>query len=152
MYEYGIMSFAHPYPSSLPFRTSKERSLALKHSSLTMYPSIESCLVALCACTCYFISNGLSMWDRVPYLSWYHSSTMPTVPHHVSHATRHDHCSSSSYSQSSCSVGRRRGCSRCLGYGPASRTTRRGPLIMPHKLEVRSTCPYTIFRRRVGFG
>lgn len=35
-------------------------SLTLKHSSLSLYPSIETCLVALCAYTCYFFSNGMS--------------------------------------------------------------------------------------------
>ncbi|TDL15123.1 hypothetical protein BD410DRAFT_796671, partial [Rickenella mellea] len=31
------------------------------HPSLALYPSIESCLLALIAYTCYFLSNGLSM-------------------------------------------------------------------------------------------
>ncbi|KAH9931608.1 sodium/hydrogen exchanger [Epithele typhae] len=35
-------------------------SLLLKHSSLSLYPSIETCLVALCAYMCYFFSNGIS--------------------------------------------------------------------------------------------
>jgi len=43
-------------------------SLILKHSSLTLYPSIESCLVALSAYTCYFFSNGLSMSGIVSLL------------------------------------------------------------------------------------
>lgn len=43
-------------------------SLLLKHSSLNLYPSIESCLVALCAYTCYFFSNGLSMSGIVSLL------------------------------------------------------------------------------------
>ena len=43
-------------------------SLVLKHSSLAKYPSIESCLVALCAYTCYFFSNGLSMSGIVSLL------------------------------------------------------------------------------------
>ncbi|KAH7911297.1 Sodium/hydrogen exchanger family-domain-containing protein [Hygrophoropsis aurantiaca] len=43
-------------------------SLVLKHSSLSLYPSIESCLVALCAYTCYFFSNGLSMSGIVSLL------------------------------------------------------------------------------------
>jgi solute carrier family 9 (sodium/hydrogen exchanger), member 6/7 len=43
-------------------------SLVLKHSSLTAYPSIETCLVALCAYTCYFFSNGLSMSGIVSLL------------------------------------------------------------------------------------
>lgn len=36
-------------------------SLGLKHSHLSSYPAIESCLVALVAYTSYFFSNGLSM-------------------------------------------------------------------------------------------
>ncbi|KAI8990393.1 sodium/hydrogen exchanger [Trametes punicea] len=43
-------------------------SLVLKHSSLTLYPSIETCLVALSAYTCYFFSNGLSMSGIVSLL------------------------------------------------------------------------------------
>ncbi|KAG2144004.1 sodium/hydrogen exchanger [Suillus cothurnatus] len=43
-------------------------SLVLKHSSMSLYPSIESCLVALCAYTCYFLSNGLSMSGIVSLL------------------------------------------------------------------------------------
>ena len=43
-------------------------SLLLKHSYLHHYPSIESCLVALCAYTCYFFSNGLSMSGIVSLL------------------------------------------------------------------------------------
>jgi solute carrier family 9 (sodium/hydrogen exchanger), member 6/7 len=34
-------------------------SLTLKHSSLSLFPSIETCLVALSAYTCYFLSNCL---------------------------------------------------------------------------------------------
>jgi solute carrier family 9 (sodium/hydrogen exchanger), member 6/7 len=36
-------------------------SLALKHSSLHLFPGIESCLVALVAYTSYFFSNGMKM-------------------------------------------------------------------------------------------
>ncbi|KAH9922207.1 Sodium/hydrogen exchanger family-domain-containing protein [Fomitopsis serialis] len=43
-------------------------SLILKHSSLMLYPSIESCLVALSAYTCYFFSNGMSMSGIVSLL------------------------------------------------------------------------------------
>jgi sodium/hydrogen exchanger-like protein 6/7 len=43
-------------------------SLVLKHSSLAIYPSIETCLVALCAYTCYFFSNGISMSGIVSLL------------------------------------------------------------------------------------
>ncbi|KAH8108385.1 sodium/hydrogen exchanger [Phellopilus nigrolimitatus] len=43
-------------------------SLTLKHSLLSQFPKIESCLVALCAYTCYFFSNGLSMSGIVSLL------------------------------------------------------------------------------------
>ncbi|KAH8092191.1 sodium/hydrogen exchanger [Cristinia sonorae] len=43
-------------------------SLLLKHSSLTLYPGIESCLVALSAYTCYFFSNGIGMSGIVSLL------------------------------------------------------------------------------------
>ncbi|KAL5525424.1 NHX1 [Sanghuangporus sanghuang] len=43
-------------------------SLTLKHSYLAQFPKIESCLVALCAYTCYFFSNGLSMSGIVSLL------------------------------------------------------------------------------------
>ncbi|KAI0651161.1 sodium/hydrogen exchanger [Trametes meyenii] len=43
-------------------------SLVLKHSSLSLYPSIETCLVALSAYTCYFFSNGLLMSGIVSLL------------------------------------------------------------------------------------
>lgn len=43
-------------------------SLLLKHSSLNAFPSIESCLVALSAYTCYFFSNGIGMSGIVSLL------------------------------------------------------------------------------------
>ena len=43
-------------------------SLLLKHSSLNLYPHIETCLVALAAYTSYFLSNGLSMSGIVSLL------------------------------------------------------------------------------------
>ncbi|TBU30998.1 sodium/hydrogen exchanger [Dichomitus squalens] len=43
-------------------------SLLLKHSSLSLYPQIETCLVALSAYTCYFFSNGMSMSGIVSLL------------------------------------------------------------------------------------
>ncbi|ESK93329.1 monovalent inorganic cation transporter [Moniliophthora roreri MCA 2997] len=43
-------------------------SLVLKHSSLSLYPQIESCLVALLAYTSYFLSNGLTMSGIVSLL------------------------------------------------------------------------------------
>ncbi|KAF8313295.1 Sodium/hydrogen exchanger family-domain-containing protein [Cantharellus anzutake] len=43
-------------------------SLALKHSSLSHFPGIESCLVALVAYTSYFFSNGIKMSGIVSLL------------------------------------------------------------------------------------
>ena len=43
-------------------------SLLLKHSSLNLYPRIETCLVALAAYTSYFLSNGLTMSGIVSLL------------------------------------------------------------------------------------
>ncbi|KAK1228363.1 monovalent cation:H+ antiporter, CPA1 (nhx1) [Marasmius sp. AFHP31] len=43
-------------------------SLMLKHSSLNLYPQIESCLIALLAYTSYFLSNGLTMSGIVSLL------------------------------------------------------------------------------------
>jgi len=43
-------------------------SLLLKHSSLHLFPAIESCLITLCAYTCYFFSNGLNMSGIVSLL------------------------------------------------------------------------------------
>ncbi|KAF5326457.1 hypothetical protein D9611_000965 [Ephemerocybe angulata] len=43
-------------------------SLLLKHSHLHYFPQIESCLVALCAYTCYFLSTGLSLSGIVSLL------------------------------------------------------------------------------------
>ncbi|KAG6820264.1 hypothetical protein H0H93_003272 [Arthromyces matolae] len=43
-------------------------SLILKHSSLHLFPSIESCLIPLVAYTCYFFSNGLEMSGIVSLL------------------------------------------------------------------------------------
>ena len=84
-------------------------SLMLKHSSLNLYPGIESCLVALIAYTSYFFSNGLHMsgkhpgiphfkisliclhYDRYRLLAllWYHSKTL-CLPHNVeTYSTHH---------------------------------------------------------------
>ena len=43
-------------------------SLTLKHSHLSFYPSLESCLVALMAYTSYFFSNGMQMSGIVSLL------------------------------------------------------------------------------------
>lgn len=41
-------------------------SLGLKHSHLSTFPHIESCLVALCAYTSYFFSNAIRMSGEFP--------------------------------------------------------------------------------------
>lgn len=43
-------------------------SLILKHSHLSSYPQIESCLVALTAYTCYFFSTGITLSGIVSLL------------------------------------------------------------------------------------
>ncbi|EIN05210.1 sodium/hydrogen exchanger, partial [Punctularia strigosozonata HHB-11173 SS5] len=43
-------------------------SLVLKHSALSHFPRLESCLVALSAYTCYFFSNGITMSGIVSLL------------------------------------------------------------------------------------
>ncbi|KAF8273222.1 Sodium/hydrogen exchanger family-domain-containing protein [Lactarius quietus] len=64
----GIFLLAFSVSMALGVAFGLAMSLVLKHSSLAMYPSIESCLVALCAYTCYFFSNGLSMSGIVSLL------------------------------------------------------------------------------------
>ncbi|KIM41873.1 hypothetical protein M413DRAFT_445084 [Hebeloma cylindrosporum] len=67
---HGIGIFLLSFSVSLALGVSfgLATSLMLKHSYLHLYPSIESCLVALCAYTCYFFSNGLSMSGIVSLL------------------------------------------------------------------------------------
>jgi sodium/hydrogen exchanger-like protein 6/7 len=43
-------------------------SLMLKHSRLSSYPPLESCLVTLVAYTSYFFSNGVTMSGIVSLL------------------------------------------------------------------------------------
>ncbi|KAF9221745.1 sodium/hydrogen exchanger [Gyrodon lividus] len=64
----GIFLLSFSVSMALGVSFGLAMSLVLKHSSLCLYPSIESCLVALCAYTCYFFSNGLSMSGIVSLL------------------------------------------------------------------------------------
>ncbi|KAJ7042929.1 sodium/hydrogen exchanger [Mycena alexandri] len=64
----GIFLLSFSVSMALGVAFGLAMSLLLKHSSLNLYPSIESCLVALCAYTCYFFSNGLSMSGIVSLL------------------------------------------------------------------------------------
>lgn len=64
----GIFLLSFSVSMALGVAFGLAMSLVLKHSSLALYPSIESCLVALCAYTCYFFSNGLSMSGIVSLL------------------------------------------------------------------------------------
>jgi len=64
----GIFLLSFSVSMALGVAFGLAMSLILKHSSLAVYPSIESCLVALCAYTCYFFSNGLSMSGIVSLL------------------------------------------------------------------------------------
>jgi len=64
----GIFLLSFSVSMALGVTFGLAMSLVLKHSSLNLYPSIESCLVALCAYTCYFFSNGLSMSGIVSLL------------------------------------------------------------------------------------
>ncbi|KAI0920637.1 hypothetical protein AcV5_010323 [Taiwanofungus camphoratus] len=64
----GIFLLSFTVSMALGVAFGLAMSLMLKHSSLTLYPSIETCLVALCAYTCYFFSNGLEMSGIVSLL------------------------------------------------------------------------------------
>jgi sodium/hydrogen exchanger-like protein 6/7 len=64
----GIFLLSFSVSMALGVAFGLAMSLVLKHSSLAVYPSIESCLVALCAYTCYFFSNGISMSGIVSLL------------------------------------------------------------------------------------
>jgi sodium/hydrogen exchanger-like protein 6/7 len=64
----GIFLLSFSVSMALGVSFGLAMSLVLKHSSLNLYPSIESCLVALSAYTCYFFSNGLSMSGIVSLL------------------------------------------------------------------------------------
>ncbi|KAF9555746.1 sodium/hydrogen exchanger [Agrocybe pediades] len=64
----GIFLLSFTVSMALGVAFGLATSLMLKHSYLHLYPSIESCLVSLCAYTCYFFSNGLSMSGIVSLL------------------------------------------------------------------------------------
>ncbi|OBZ74679.1 putative Na(+)/H(+) antiporter C15A10.06 [Grifola frondosa] len=64
----GIFLLSFSVSMALGVAFGLAMSLLLKHSSLSLYPSIETCLVALSAYTCYFFSNGLSMSGIVSLL------------------------------------------------------------------------------------
>ena len=64
----GIFLLSFSVSMALGVAFGLATSLLLKHSSLNLYPRIESCLVALTAYTCYFFSNGLSMSGIVSLL------------------------------------------------------------------------------------
>ena len=64
----GIFLLSFSISMALGVAFGLSTSLMLKHSYLHLYPSIESCLVALSAYTCYFFSNGLSMSGIVSLL------------------------------------------------------------------------------------
>jgi len=64
----GIFLLSFSISMALGVAFGLATSLMLKHSYLHLYPSIESCLVSLCAYTCYFFSNGMSMSGIVSLL------------------------------------------------------------------------------------
>ncbi|KAL0952602.1 hypothetical protein HGRIS_006857 [Hohenbuehelia grisea] len=64
----GIFLLSFTVSMALGIAFGLAMSLLLKHSSLNSYHSIETCLVALSAYTCYFFSNGLSMSGIVSLL------------------------------------------------------------------------------------
>jgi sodium/hydrogen exchanger-like protein 6/7 len=64
----GIFLFTFGISLALGVSFGLSMSLILKYSSLHAFPAIESCLVALIAYTCYFLSNGLSMSGIVSLL------------------------------------------------------------------------------------
>ncbi|KAL1664601.1 Sodium/hydrogen exchanger family-domain-containing protein [Schizophyllum commune] len=64
----GIFLLSFSVSMALGVAFGLAMSLLLKHSALTHYPQIESCLVALSAYTCYFFSNGCQMSGIVSLL------------------------------------------------------------------------------------
>jgi sodium/hydrogen exchanger-like protein 6/7 len=65
---FGIFLFSFSASMALGVSFGLACSLTLKHSSLSLYPGIESCIVALVAYTSYFFSNGLHMSGIVSLL------------------------------------------------------------------------------------
>ncbi|KAF8574538.1 sodium/hydrogen exchanger [Ramaria rubella] len=64
----GIFLFSFSMSMALGVFFGLLVSLTLKHSHLSFYPSLESCLVALMAYTSYFFSNGMQMSGIVSLL------------------------------------------------------------------------------------
>ncbi|WVO18112.1 sodium/hydrogen exchanger 3 [Cryptococcus depauperatus] len=64
----GIFLFSFLVSMALGVSFGLACSLGLKHSHLSAYPHIESCLVALVAYTSYFFSNGIAMSGIVSLL------------------------------------------------------------------------------------
>ncbi|GFZ45009.1 Endosomal/prevacuolar Na(+)/H(+) exchanger [Saitozyma sp. JCM 24511] len=64
----GIFLFSFLVSMALGVSFGLACSLGLKHSHLSSYPHIESCIVALVAYTSYFFSNGISMSGIVSLL------------------------------------------------------------------------------------
>jgi NhaP-type Na+/H+ or K+/H+ antiporter len=57
----GLFLFVFTFSMALGVCFGLGCSLMLKHSRLSAYPQLESCLVALIAYTSYFFSNGVGM-------------------------------------------------------------------------------------------
>ncbi|WWD18633.1 sodium/hydrogen exchanger 3 [Kwoniella shandongensis] len=64
----GIFLFSFLVSMALGVAFGLACSLGLKHSHLSTYPHIESCIVALVAYTSYFFSNGIAMSGIVSLL------------------------------------------------------------------------------------
>ncbi|KAL4254702.1 Sodium/hydrogen exchanger [Abortiporus biennis] len=64
----GIFLLSFSVSMALGVAFGLAMSLVLKHSSLSHYSQIETCLVALSAYTCYFFSNGTQMSGIVSLL------------------------------------------------------------------------------------
>ncbi|WVR06487.1 sodium/hydrogen exchanger 3 [Kwoniella sp. DSM 27419] len=64
----GIFLFSFLVSMALGVSFGLACSLGLKHSHLSSYPHIESCIVALVAYTSYFFSNGIAMSGIVSLL------------------------------------------------------------------------------------
>ncbi|WWC88542.1 sodium/hydrogen exchanger 3 [Kwoniella dendrophila CBS 6074] len=64
----GIFLFSFLVSMALGVAFGLACSLGLKHSHLSSYPHIESCIVALVAYTSYFFSNGIAMSGIVSLL------------------------------------------------------------------------------------
>ncbi|CEH15062.1 monovalent inorganic cation transporter [Ceraceosorus bombacis] len=65
---FGLFLFTFTFSMALGISFGLGCSLMLKHSRLSLYPQLESCLVALIAYTSYFFSNGVGMGGIVSLL------------------------------------------------------------------------------------